>query len=458
MDGWTPDLTGRSGPKYLQIAQAIAEAVRDGSLPPGAQLPSHRLLAYAIGVSPQTTSRAYAEGVTRAILTGEVGRGTFVRSPQPAPPSPIHPATGAIDFAQNFPHPGSASAALASTLARLGRDGDLAALVQYRTAPAAGIAPAAIAWLSGGAMTAADDETAITIGAQHAIMASLAAIARPGDLVLTEALTYAPVRALAARLGLRLSGVALDDDGLCPDDLGAKLAERRVRALYLTPTLQTPTASVLAADRRAEIVALARRHDVLVIEDDVYAPLVQPGPAPISALAPERSVHISSVSKALAPGLRIGFVRAPARLAAAIRTAVTLSCWMPPPLMATIAARWIADGTGARLLAEQRATARRRQAMAKAALPAEALSGHEGGIHAWLRPPEGWTASRLRAAAAEDGVRIADTAAFAVTPGAAETGLRLCLAHEGNDDRVERGLSVLARRYADDRRDLPPVL
>ena len=335
---WTPDLSGRRGPMYLRIVDALTDDIADGTLPPGAKLPPHRELAYHLNISPNTTSRAYAEAVNRALVRGEVGRGTFVRGPSSlsAPGAQgdlVRENSGPIDLSRNLPLPGLAGSMLAQTCAALGRSKALGTLVDYQTeADLRRHADAAVEWLRRHGVSSSRDDVVVTAGAQHGIFAALMAVTQPGDLLLAETLTYAPIKSMAARLGLKLVPVARSTDGVCPDDLDRLCRERSVKALYLSPTLQTPTGRTLAADRRKAIAAVARRHDILVIEDNVFGLLHPDPPRPLAAFAPERTIHVTSTSKYLAPGLRVGFVHAPARLANPIRGAVNLSCWMTPPL------------------------------------------------------------------------------------------------------------------------------
>ncbi len=446
---WRPALDEHSGPKYLQIVDALANDIVSGVLKPGMRLPPHRDLAYDLGVSPNTTSRAYAEGVARALIQGEVGRGTYVRWPGQWPSEEDRlPLTrrhsGPIDFSRNLPSPGLAERYLADTLSALGASTDLRALMDDQSeAGPARHSEAAIAWLARTGVEADADEVAITIGAQHGILAALMAVTRPGDLLLTEELTYAPVKAMAERLGLKIKAVALDDGGLCPDTFDQICGTHAVKALYFTPTLHTPTTITMADDRRERITAIAQRRGVFLIEDDVFGTLKPDGPPPVATFASECTLYVTSTSKCLAPGLRVGFVRAPAAQAAAIRSAVNLSCWMAPPLMVEIAARWMEDGTADRLTAAQRSQATKRQNMARTILSDCDIRADRHGLHLWLVLPAAWPADIFRIEAQNRGVKLVEAAAFAVTPGDAPNAVRLCLSHEPDERRLQSGLQTV---------------
>src|SRR6185503_7364485 len=192
MTSWEPDLRARSGPRYLAIADALADDVAQGRLRPGGRLPTHRDLAERLGVTVGTVSRAYAEAAHRGLVSGEVGRGSFVRNEAPEFGVPAAGAPqGLVDLSVNHPpttKDESRGEVLARTLAALARRSDLARLLEYP--PEAG-APAhraaGAAWIARSGLKAAAANVLVTSGSQHGMTALFAALLRPGDLVLTEA-------------------------------------------------------------------------------------------------------------------------------------------------------------------------------------------------------------------------------------------------------------------------------
>src|SRR5258708_26760482 len=139
----------------------------------------------------------------------------------------------------------------------------------------------------------------------------MAAVAHPGDVVLTEQLTFYGMKSVAALLSLRLHGVAIDEDGLIPEALDAACRQLSPKALYCIPTLQNPTAATMPAERRQAVAEICKRHGVMLGEDDIYGFLSPNGPEPVASIHPETSIHVTSLSKRLAPGLPVGYMRAP---------------------------------------------------------------------------------------------------------------------------------------------------
>lgn len=451
---WRPNLTRLQGPAYKRVADAIGTAIADGTLREGDRLPTQRDLAHALGLSLNTISRAYADAVARGFLEGVVGRGTFVRGsgaipPQAGPASLERTDAGPVDFSLNLPAPGAGAAVLAETLAELAHRGGLPAFLDYQTTRDFDRhAEAAADWLARVGLPALPADVVVTCGAQHGLLVALLATLRPGAVLLTDALSYAPIKALARHLGLKLMPVEAGLGGLEPPALDAACRRVSAGALYCLPTLHTPTTVTWSTDRRAEIAAVARRHDLTVIEDDVFGFLPPERPPPLAVFAPERTLYVTSVSKSLAPGLRVGFLWAPTALRSAVRSAVNLSCWMPPPLMTEIACRWIANGTADSLNAVQRTEAAARQVLAREILAATPLVADPYGFHAWLPLPPSWRSEAFRRAAETRGVKVLTADVFAVRADAAPDAVRLCLSHEAERVRVAEGLRTIAALLA----------
>ncbi|MCG8435787.1 MAG: PLP-dependent aminotransferase family protein, partial [Gammaproteobacteria bacterium] len=305
-------------------------------------------------------------------------------------------------------------------------------------------AEAAAGWLERVGLGAKPEDIVLTNGAQHGLMVALLATLRPGDVLLTEALTYPPIKALAKHLDLKIVPVEIDEGGLVPSALEAACAATAAKTLYCLPTLHTPITATMDEDRRKAVAAIARKPDLQIIEDDVFGFLPHERPRPIACHAPERTIYVTSVSKCLAPGLRVGYLCAPTGRDRPFRAAVSLSCWMPPPLMIEIASRWIEDGTADRLNEAQCAEALARQAIAERILPNRLLRANSPGFHVWLDLPEPWSPQDFQAEAERQGVKFAIGETFAVERSAAPNGIRLCLSHEASRDRVERGLRTIA--------------
>jgi DNA-binding transcriptional MocR family regulator len=439
---WVPDVARGTQPFYLALADAIEADIAAGRLRPDDRLPTHRELAKRLYVTVGTVTRAYAECIRRGLLSGEVGRGTFVRTEQ----APFVPETGAGVLDLSVVHPPSdvdVAPLLATTLTESGLG--LVAVGSEEPTDAPHHREAAAHWLSHAGWAPHPDAVVLTAGAQHGITASLAALTEPGDVVATDELTNPGLLAAARLLHLPVIGLGRDADGPLPDALDSACRARPVRALYLQPNLHNPTATTMPPGRREDLALIAAKRGIYVVEDDPFGQLDPGRPAPIAAHLPDRTIHLGGVSKTLALGLRVGFAAAPTTLHARLLTAVRASTWTVAPLLAEIVVRWLADGTADRILA-----ARRKASATRLALATDLLDVRHGpgAAHVWLELPEPWRPTAFVKAAAERGVAVSSGEDYAVGRAAAAFGVRIGIGV--GLPELRHGLAELANLLAEE--------
>lgn len=424
---WEPKISEGPEPRYIAIADAIARDVESGALTDGARLPTHRDLAEKLGVTVGTVTRGYAEAERRGLTEGEVGRGTFVRA-RSAPedfglrdPGQIGTETdhGVIDMSLACPWiapDGQDGKELGQTLQEISRSVDLDALLAYDAGTAA-MRHRVIAaeWIGELGLPVPPERVVVTNGSQHGMTVALASSMRPGDTLLTAELTYPGIKAVAAMLGLRLRGVALDEEGIVPESLSAACLATRATALYCVPTIQNPTSATMSSERRERIAEVAREHGLIIVEDDVHAPHAKDRLPPIASFAPERTMYLATLSKWVTFGLRIGFIAAPAVAVERLRSAIRSSLWMPAPLMTEVATRWIADGTAARLSERKLAELEARHGMVREILGSRFdIRTDPRSPHVWVHLPDPLRSDECVAQVRQRGVAIAGAEAFAV--------------------------------------------
>lgn len=436
-------------PVYLRIADAIASGVVDGRLAAGDRLPPHRTLAKAMGLAVPTVSRAYRTAYERGLIVSTVGRGSFVAG---VPDLREDVAGGAAleDMAVNAPVRGDQDRQLRLALTRMSAQRDLRPLLGY--APDIGtLAHREIArgWLARRGLDVAAEDVALTHGGQHALLLALATSVRAGGSLAVEELAYPGVRSAAQLLGIRLAPVAMDSGGLRPEALAELCSSGSPpQAVYVTPTAQNPTATTLTLERRQQLTEVARRFDLVVVEDDVFGMLggdSYTDPRPIAALAPERTLHLTSFSKTLSPGLRCGLLAGPAALMRRVGPLIRATVFNPAPLETALTMSWIEDGTADRLVAWQRREAARRAESTRRRMQASSAvrTVRTAALHAWVELEDDWTATEAVEVAAGVGVAISPTAFFCVTPEAGRNGVRLCLGNSADLQTLERTLARL---------------
>jgi DNA-binding transcriptional MocR family regulator len=444
---WMPSLVDRSGPKYLRIADAIAEDVYAGRLKVGERLPTHRDLAWRLGVTVGTVSRAYAEAERRGLVAGEVGRGSFVKAGARSQATLDMPAVGGpqtIELGVNRPPAHVIVDEFAKAMRRVADSNNLAELINYQAHTGRWEHRAAGAkWIRRRGVEVGPERVLVTSGAEHAITASLMAFSDPGDPILVEELTWSGVRALASLLRLSLRSVAMDEEGMIPEALEAVGRASGARLLYTTPTMHNPTTKTMSTERRRAIAEVCRDLGITIIEDDIYGYVAEDPPPALASFAPERSIYITAASKSMAPSLRIGFAAMPSDRIGRFSSAARATNWMAPPVMAQIVADWIEDGTCDVLADRIRRETKARQAVAARALEGLVWHTKPGCFHIWLELPEPWRAQDVVAAARQRGLAMTSTELF--VPGRAETphAMRITLTATADVDELDRGLRAL---------------
>jgi len=403
-------------PAYLRIARAVADDVRRGRLRPGAELPGSRTLAASLGVHRNTVLAAYRELAAEGWIETSAARGTFVTEALPdarprrftgAAPRAAVPARVGFDLGPALdPLPSPAPKGL---LALAGGVPDLrfvptdalarayrrALKAEPRTALDYGdprgherlraALAAMVSALRG--LAAGPDQVLVTRGSQMGIDLAARALIAPGDVVAVESFGYRPAWEALRLAGARLVPLPVDGDGLVVDALVALAARERVRAVYVTPHHQYPTTAVLAPGRRLSLLALCRAERIAVIEDDYDHEFHYQG-RPVLPLASADDagvvVYVGTLSKILAPGLRVGFVVAPEPLIARLATIRALVDRQGDRAVERAVAELLEDGE-----VQRHARRARRIYEARRAALAEALGARLGGALSFALPAGG---------------------------------------------------------------------
>lgn len=405
--------------RYKLLVDAFAEAIRSGQMLPGTRLPTHRQLAAEHGLALVTASRVYTELAAMGLVSGETGRGTFVREislPPGQGSGQMTVATGLLDLNFNYPSlPGQADL-LRTALRQLALCGDLEALLRYQPHAGRLHERAAVArHLLRRGLTVEAEQVLVVSGAQHGLAVTMMALLKPGDVVAVDALTYSGFKVLAETLHLEIVAIPVTAHGPDLDYLHALCRKRPVRAVYSMPTLHNPLGWVMDLAQRERLVAIARQHNLMIIEDAAYAFLAEHAPPPVAKLAPERTVYVGGLSKSVATGLRVGFVAAPPAWVKPVERALMATTWNVPGVMSAIAVAWLEDGTVAKLEAQKRQDAQARQALAAQVLKGLAYVSHPSSYFLWLPLAEEARADQVAMTLQREGISVSTAEPFAVS-------------------------------------------
>lgn len=459
MTNWLPSLSGGTGPLYNRIADQIEQAIADGELRPGTKLPPQRNLAYDLGVTIGTIGRAYTLIRERGLVSGEVGRGTYVldRSAD-APDSvldpvsisiagtrPVNAPAGKLRFDSTSAPDVGQGAILGEIFAGIMRDSPSEVASYTRTFPEHWF-DAGRQWLSRGNWSPARGTVVPTLGAHAAVMAVISSVTSPGDKIVFENLTYSQISRSAALIGRRSTPVESDDHGMIPEDFERVCAQQHPKMAFLMPTAQNPTLTTLPLERRKAIADIARTYSVWIVEDNLYGSMIEDEPPLLAELAPERTFLVGGLSKSVAAGVRGGWVACPAHYSQRVRIAHKMVTGGIPFALAEICARLVLSGAADTIRQKCIAEINARQADAR-----EIFSGHDANFCGnipffWLKLPDPWLSSTFKNAALDEGLLIDDEDEFkAGRPEKVFHRARIGFSSPGNRDEVRQGFLKLRR-------------
>lgn len=459
MTNWIPAIKPGPGPLYVRLADEIERAITQGQLPGGEKLPPQRNLAYDIGVTIGTISRAYSLLHERGLVSGEVGRGTYVLSreaivplagPDPATEGligtrPFSPPLGKIRFDSTAAPDIGQTSTIADLMAAITREHPADVANYTRTMPRSWC-EAGAEWLSFGNWRPEPDNVVSTLGAHAGIMAILTAVTAPGDRIVFEHLTYSQISRAAGLVGRRICLVESDRQGVQPEDFERICQQQHPKIAFFMSCAQNPTLATMPLDRRRAIAEIARRHNVWLIEDNLYGSMAESNVPLIAELAPEHVFVVNGLSKAVSAGVRGGWVSCPPHLAQRVRIAHKMMTGGLPFLLGELNARLVSSGAAERIWRLCRAEIAARQAMAVAALQGYDFESRPEIPFLWLKLPDPWLSSTFKNAALADGVLIDDEAEFkAGRSEKVQHRVRIGFSSPADREEVRGGLAVLRR-------------
>ncbi|MBW8683837.1 aminotransferase-like domain-containing protein [Chitinophaga rhizophila] len=301
---------------------------------------------------------------------------------------------------------------------------------------------AAASWMSGNGPAISEEQVSILTSGHQAITVALLAASLQGAAVAVDEFTYGNFLTIARWLNVQVIGCKTDEKGMLPAALEAATAKHNIKAVYVMGTINNPTGVVMPLERRLELIDIARKNGQIIIDDDAYGFLEENPPANFAQLAPDLGWFIYSLSKPLAPDIKVAYLVAPERYKEMITVAIRMTSSNPSTFFSTLVTDMINTGELADLLRRKRAEGKKRQAQTREYLSGYDIQGHENGFHCWLKLPAGLTSTGVYKALLEKGVEIMAGATFAA-PGTTGEYIRIALGAEADMNRVLQALEMI---------------
>ena len=442
---WIKKLRTSDKPAYLRIADLIADDIRTGRLSNRDRLPTLRELAEDLHLNYTTVARGYGESRKRGLIDSHAGVGTYVRG---VSPNQRLRGGSSAEMTMNLPPEPADPELLAhmhDTAAGVMASADLYALLRYQDF---GGSPhereLGAHWLRSHLPGCRSANILMAPGIHSVLLALMSLLARPGEIVCVESLTYPGLKAIASQLGIQLHPLPMDDDGPVAESFEHACKTLHPKALYCNPTLLNPTTGTITRSRREALADVALRFSVPIIEDDAYGMLPLKIIPALATLAPGLTYYVSGFAKCFGAGLRTAYVVSPnermsQRLAGALRATTV----MASPFTNSLTAYWIEDGTVDRMLQAIRGECAQRYTAAENHFAGLGVHGHPQAFHLWLPVSGGWSPVDLASYLRSQGVGALASAAFS-TDGDPPDAIRLCLGGPQTLDECDRALSLVA--------------
>ncbi len=438
---WKARLADGNVTPSARLLQALSEDILSGLLTGGDRLPPHRELAWELGLGVGTVTKAYAMLERRGLARSVKGRGTFVAVLQSE-------NRRIIDLSVNAIPPMLSDRLLARSLSTIANKID-AQHVHLRPPLAGHDAHRRILgrWLESLGIIADPGRIILTGSGQQALWLAFDTLCGGKGLIVTERLSYSGAIALARYRGHPVQGVEMDGEGMIPEDLARILdregSNRRRRLVYVTPTLHNPTTVSMSITRRREIVEICRQRDVPIVEDGVYTLGAAPERPPLVALAPDHVFHVTSLSKTMTPGLRLGVLVLPSRWKSVAEVALQILPLAASPVDYALLEEWFTSGIVDATRVSLRAEASRRVELVSSLMSGRDIQTDPSAFHAWLPMPHS-QAEAFVSSAEMMGVQVTPPDAVRANREDGNSGIRLCLGGPSFEE-LSRGLSILAK-------------
>jgi DNA-binding transcriptional MocR family regulator len=439
-------LAESDGPHYLAIVKALAQGIDSGDLRPGLPLPSQRTLARELGLHFTTVTRAYGEAKRRGLISTEPGVGTVIAGSSRMSGRQRDAAVAkVVDLSAVWPPTLRIPLDLSAALTALGGEGGVRLFSARTGRRELAVTEPATHWLQPRFSASLVGRVTVSAGTRGALLALMRLVVGNGGILLTEAMTWPTLKALASMFDVKLRGVEMDAEGIIPESLDRHARKSGAKALYCVPNSQNPTNGIMSLQRRQRIAEVVLRHDLRVFEDDVYGELMDTGLPPLAELVPSHAYYIASLAKCLSPTLRVAYVIAPEERAARdLESLLRSTMLLPAPIEEALTIQLMQNGSAFRHIAKVRAEARMRRAVAQQALGEFRHAATVGPLFAWLSLPAQWNRASFIEGMRRRGVLLLPSDVFAVDGGAAPHCIRIATGSAADQHELRQAFVATA--------------
>ncbi|WKA56461.1 PLP-dependent aminotransferase family protein [Planococcus shixiaomingii] len=447
---WKPTVNREERPIYQALAKQLEEAVIEGHLVPGTKLPPQRELADYLEVNLSTISKAFKVAELKGLISATVGSGTYVSYDavsnayllgEEKPKHMIEMGAMLTDRVSYGP--------LYDLLQTMLQESDCARWFGYgRPGDTVWQKDAGVKLMNYAGIETTREQILLANGGQNAITATLAGLCRHGDRIGVDHHTYPGLKTAAAMLGIQLVPIRSEGDEMNPEALLYACKNENIKGLYLIPDYQNPMTYTMSVETRKSIAEIAVQHDLFIIENGMFHLLQDELLPAVATFAPERTIYVASLSKTMAPGLRLAYAAVPLKYLDPVKKALYNLNISVSPLFAELAARAIVSKGFEQMVAFHKEETKARNRLVDKYLGKENCLGGNSGIFRWLHLPSSFTGDQFEQLASAQGVEVYSGGRFAVGNVVPANAVRLAICAPETREELEKGLIILKEMLA----------
>ncbi|WP_041956616.1 PLP-dependent aminotransferase family protein [Sulfurospirillum arsenophilum] len=442
---WKPKIIPSHKPFYIALAEQLEADIKNGNLLPGTKLPPQRELAYVLDVNVSTISRAFKLCTQKGLLCGTIGSGTVVSYDSLTNLSLIPKQTSfpLIEMGSMIPDENTYDE-ITQVIKEMLKEAEFGRLFGYGTFMATHWQKeAAVKFLAHMGCHSTVDTILPSQGGQNAIVAILAGLFKSGDRIGTDPLTYPGLKSAANMLGIQLVPIRHIEHEMSEESLILACENEKIKGIYTMPEYQNPTTHLMSEACKKMIARVAKQRDIIIIEDGIHSLLNETPRSTIASYAPEQTFYIASLSKIVAPGLRLAYIVTPSRYKNALTNAIYNLNITHSPFLLELASRMMASGKALKLVQDRRILAKECNHIVNKILGDFDVRGATSSSFRWLVLPEGIDANKIEEEAFNLGVQVYSSARFAVGTTKPISAIRLAITASRSLENLEKGLVIL---------------
>jgi DNA-binding transcriptional MocR family regulator len=436
---WKPDKHKLGTPIYRSLASLMEADIKSGKLLANTKLPPQRELADFLDLNHSTITKAYKLCELKGLVHAVVGNGTFVAPNANSASSIVNQDdSAAADMGMILPffkHNKLIKEITKGVLKKPLSE----KLFEYST-PLGSHSQRAVGskWVSQFGVYCPAENIVITAGAQNALAIILASLFSPGDKIITDPYTYPNFIALANMLHIQLIAVKYDEQGMLPDDLDTLCSLENVQGIYLMTSCNNPTNIALSNQRIGKLSNVIKKHQLLVIEDDVFAFLRQEKVTPFFALLPEQTIYISGLSKSICAGIRVAYMCFHQKFFSQLEQGYYNINIKASSLNIEVMTEAIQSGTAQALIREKREMAIARNRLYSRIFPVAPVDMES--YYQWLQLPEGCSGKAFECLLENKKIRVFGAERFSVGDNAKSNAIRIATCSPASEAQLKSGL------------------